>query len=179
MTADTSNGTCTHDILALVFGTALYEVHCLIWYKFNQMLRTCSHAFATGFADLRIDFCNTIYDMDRIKRTCFHTISKSQTSIIAGLWSAIWNKCHCRTIFHSGILVILFCFLTGSGTLDKSDFFYRSPGRNTHDLANLCGNRLSTDWTLIDRCLSLCDCRSKSGTSGISTATTVISRENF
>lgn len=86
MTADTSNGTCTHDILALVFGTALYEVHCLIWYKFNQMLRTCSHTFSAGLADLRIDFCNTIYDMDRIKRTCFHTISKSQTSIIAGLW---------------------------------------------------------------------------------------------
>lgn len=87
MTADTSNGTCTHDILTLVFGTALYEVHCLIWYKFNQMLRTCSHTFSAGLADLRIDFCNTIYDMDRIKRTCFHTISKSQTSIIAGLWS--------------------------------------------------------------------------------------------
>lgn len=56
MTADTSNGTCTHDILALVFGTALYEVHCLIWYKFNQMLRTCSHTFSAGLADLRIDF---------------------------------------------------------------------------------------------------------------------------
>ncbi len=117
--------------------------------------------------------------LDRIKRTCFHTISKSQTSIIAGLWSAIWNICHCRTIFHSGILVILFCFFTGSGTLDKKRLFFTEAPAETPMISPTFGNRLSTNRTLIDRCLSLCDCRSKSGTSCITTSTTVISRENL
>ena len=51
-------------------------------------------------------------------------------------------------------------------------------GCHTHDLTDLGCYRRAADRTLIDRSLALCDCCCQTGTSGISTATTVISRKH-
>ena len=51
-------------------------------------------------------------------------------------------------------------------------------GCHTHDLTDLGCNRRAADRTLIDRSLALCDCCCQTGTTGITTATTVISRKH-
>ena len=51
-------------------------------------------------------------------------------------------------------------------------------GCHTHDLTDLGCYRRAADRTLIDRSLALCDCCCQTGTTGITTATTVISRKH-
>ena len=94
MTCNTANGAGVHDILSLISGIALYQMHCLIRNKLNQVLRACSHTFSTGFTLFLINLCNTIHDMNSIKRTSLYTGSVTKTSIITGLWPAIGHERH-------------------------------------------------------------------------------------
>ena len=86
MTSDTSNGTCLHDILALILGAALY----------NDAL-PCKEQARSGASDMQqhifhmlyMLLCqqlrNAVYDMNRIKRTSLYTATVSKTSVITGL----------------------------------------------------------------------------------------------
>ena len=143
------------------------------------MLRTCSNTFTAGLTYLLINLCNTVNNMNCIKRTSLYTASESKTSIVTSLRSTVWNKCHSSTIFDSGVIVILFCFLAGSCTFHKCNLLYRSTCRYTHDLADFRSNRITTDRTLSDRSLTLGDCSGKTGTACVTAATTVVTRKNL
>ena len=151
---------------------------CIIRYQFDQMFRTCRNTFTTGFTYFFVNLCDTVYDMDRVKRTSLYTAAISKTAIVTGFWSAIRYECHCRAIFHTGILIITICLFTVSCTFYKGNLFCAFFCLDAHDLTNFSGNRSSTDRTLIDRSFTLYDCSSKTGTSGITTTTTVVSRKN-
>ena len=143
------------------------------------MFWTCSNTFATCFTSIFVNDCNTVYDMDCIEWTCFHTVTKSKTSVVTGFWSTIWNKCHSGTILNSCVLIVLIRFFTGSGTFYKCCFALAFLCFDTHDLTDLGCNRCSTNRTLIDWSFPFYDSGCKSGTSGISTTTTVISRKSL
>ena len=178
MTSDTSYGTCLHDILALILGAALYNVLCLVRNKLDQMLRTCSNTFSTCLTYFLVNLRNAVHDMNRIKRTSLYTAAVSKASVITGLRSAVRHECHGCTVLVAGILVIASCLLTGSRTLYKCYLALAFLGCHTHDLTDLGCNRRAADRTLIDRSLALCDCCCQTGTTGITTATTVISRKH-
>ena len=131
------------------------------------MFWTCSNTFATCFTCILVNNCNTVYDMDRIEWTCFHTVTKSKTSVVAGFWSTIWNKCHSGTILNSCVLIVLICFFTGSGTFYKCCFALAFLCLYSHDLTNLGCNRCSTNRTLIDWSFPFYDSGCKSETSGL------------
>ena len=117
--------------------------------------------------------------MNRIKRTSLRTGAISHTSIIARLWTTTWHEGHRRTIFYSSIFIAHFSFLTGSSTLNKRNFLCSCFSFNSHNLSNLCSNRISTYWTLSNRGFPFCNCCRKPGTTSVSTATTVVSRKHF
>ena len=142
------------------------------------MLRTGAHALTTSLTCFRINLCNTVYDMDSVKRTSLYAGTKSHTSIVTRLWTAARYECHCLAVFYTGILIVLASLFTSTGTLYKSNLPNAVFSSNAHDLANLGSNRSATDRTTIDRCFSLDDGSSQTGTSGITTSTTVISRQN-
>lgn len=85
MTADTADGTCSHNIFAFVLRAALYQMLCFVRYQLNQMLRAGSHTFATRLTDFLIYHCNTIYNMDRIKRTRLYAGSVTKAAILTCL----------------------------------------------------------------------------------------------
>ena len=118
-TSDTSDLTGGSYCFALCMGTASYECLLFVWHKFDQVMRTFGNTFTTGFAGFSVNDCNTIYDMDRIKRTGFYTASESHTAVIAGFGSAARDKCHHFTVFYTGISVIVVCLFAGTGTFYK------------------------------------------------------------
>ena len=84
----TSDTACLTDLLdsrSLVVGAALYEVVCLVRNKLDQVTRTSLRALTTGNALLLVDNGNTAYNMDRVKLTCLHTASGTETSVVTAL----------------------------------------------------------------------------------------------
>ena len=151
---------------------------CFIWYQLNQVLRTSCNTFSTCLTYFLIHLCNTIYNMDCIKRTCLYTVSKAKAAIATALCSAARNKCHSSTIFYSGIFIIMTGFFTGSCTFYKGNLLCAFFCSNTHDFTDFCCNRRTTNRTSIDRGITFYNSSCKTGTSGITTTTTVISRKN-
>ncbi len=98
MTADTTYGAGLHDVLAFILGAALYHMLCLIWYKLDQMLRTCSNTFSTCLTYFLVNLRNAVHDMDRIKRTSLYTAAESKASVVTGLRSAVRHECHGCTV---------------------------------------------------------------------------------
>ena len=178
MTANTTYGAGFHNVFAFILGTALYQMLCFIWYQLNQVLRTGCNTFSTCLTYFLIHLCNTIYNMDCIKRTCLYTVSKAKAAIATALCSAARNKCHSSTIFYSGIFIIMTGFFTGSCTFYKGNLLCAFFCSNTHDFPDFCCNRRTTNRTSIDRGITFYNSSCKTGTSGITTTTTVISRKN-
>ena len=148
-----------------------------IRYKLDQMFWTGGDTFTTGFTCFFVDYCNSIYDMDRIERTCLYTASETKTSKGTSFWSAILHHgCH-LAVCNSCIIICLFCFFAGSCTFYKCNFVYAFTGFFAHDRCDLCCYRSTADRTLSDRSFSFCDGCCKTGTSGISTSTTVVTRK--
>ena len=150
----------------------------VIWHQLDQMTRAFCDAFAAGLTCFLIYYCNTIYYMDGIKRTGLYAASKSHTSKSTVFCSTARDESHHLAVFHTCILILYSCFVTGSRTFHECNltgsFFYFL----SHDRTDLGCNRSTADRTLIYRSIAFSDCGSKSGTSRISTATAVVSRKN-
>ena len=138
------------------------------------MLRTGSHTFATCLTSLFIDYRNTVYHMDRIKRTSLDTASVTETAIVTGLRTSVRYKGKHITVLCACVFVVHLCLITIALTMDKSNHTSGFSDRNAHDLTDLFTDRFTADRTGIDRGFSLCDRSSKSGTARIAAATTVI-----
>ena len=149
----------------------------IIWHDLDQVFWTYSYTFSTCFTCFFIYNCHTVYNVDRIERTCLNTASVSKTSIRTGFRSAILHHVDHSTVAQSVIFIFLFCFFTVSATFYKCNFMYLCTCSNAHDLSDFCCYRSASDRTSADFSFSFYDCRSKSGTSGITTATAVISRK--
>ena len=122
--------------------------------------------------------CNAIFDMNCIKRTSFHTLTKSKTSKITFFRSAIRYESHHGAILYSIVFIICICILTCSCTFYKCNFTNRFTNFLTHDRTDFCCYCSTTNWTGTNFCFAFCNRCSKTGTSGKTTATTVISRKS-
>ena len=138
------------------------------------MFRTCGYALSAGFAGFFVHLCNSVHNMDCVKRTCLYTATKAKTAIITGFCPAAGHKGHSAAVFHTCVIVVLFCLFTGSGTFYKRHLPYAVPCRNPHNLTNLVSHRSTAHGTLIHRSLSFYNSGSQTGTSGIAAATTII-----
>ena len=81
----TANTTCTTGIdhrFTFILGYAANYILCIVRDQLDQALRTGSYTLATGLTGLLVNLCNTIYDMDCIKRTCLYTGTISETAVI-------------------------------------------------------------------------------------------------
>ena len=143
------------------------------------MMRTFRNTFTAGLTGFTVNNCYSVYNMNCIKRTSFYTASKSHTSIIACFGSAAWNECHHFTVFYTSIVIIVFCFFAGSCTFYKGSHTSRFNYFLSHDSGNYFAYCFSAYRTGIDRCFAFCDCSSKTITSRITAATTVVSRKCF
>ena len=177
-TADTAKLAGNCNCLTFCVGAAGYTCLFVIWYQLDQVTRTFGNTFATGFTCFLIYDRNTIHYMDRIKWTCLYTASEAHTSKCTVFCTAARDESHHLAVFHTCVLIFHSRLITGSRTFYKSNltcgFFYFL----SHDRANLGCNRSTANRTLIYRSFSLCNCGSESGTSRISTTTTVIFWKN-
>ena len=113
----TSDTACLADLLdsrSFVVGAALYEVVCLIRNELDQVTRTSLCALTTGNALLLVDNSNTVYNMDRVKLTCLHTASRTETSVVTALGAAARNCiCDLVTVVNTIIVVFHGCLIAG------------------------------------------------------------------
>ena len=141
------------------------------------MSRTCCNTLTACLTFFLIDYRNTVYNVDCIKRTCLDTRTVSHTAVCTCLWTAVWRKWHYRTFFYAGILVIFLCLFAVTRTFYKCCHSGRFTNLSTHNCRNLFGNRFTTDRTGTYRCFSCCDCLCKGITACVTAAAAVITRK--
>ena len=77
--------------------------------KLDQMFWTGGDTFTTGFTCFFVNYCNSVYNMDRIERTCLYAASETKTSERTSFWSSILHHgCH-LAVCNSCIIICLFC----------------------------------------------------------------------
>ena len=179
LASDTSDLTGCCYCFALCSRTASYECLLFVWCKFNQVMRTFGDTFAAGLTCFAVNDCNTVYDMDRIKRTGFYTASESHTAVIAGFGSAARDKCHHFTVFYTGISVIVVCLFAGTGTFYKCSHAGGFYNFLSHDSCDHFADCFSAYRTGIDRCFAFCNRCCQTVATGISAATAIVSRKGF
>ena len=102
----TSDTACLADLLdsrSFVVGAALYEVVCLVRNKLDQVTRTSLRTLTTGNTLLLVDNGNTVYNMDRVKLTCLHTASGTETSVVTALFLSASPSAKNLCIMYSSI----------------------------------------------------------------------------
>ena len=119
LTSNTSNCTDVHQSFSFIIRIALYKCLLFVWNKFNQFFWTCSNTFSTCLTFFFIYHCNSIYNMDCVKWTCLHTVSKSKASIITAFRSGILHHIDHDAVSHSMIFILILCFLASSCTFYK------------------------------------------------------------
>ena len=154
--------------------TTLHKRSLLIGYKLNQMLRTLGNALTACLTSLLINHCHTVHNINRPKRTGFHTASESKTSECTCLSSATRNESHHLTVFHTCILIIILRLLTGTRTLHIRHLTGSLHNLLSHDRCDHLSDRLTAYRTSVYRCLTFGDCCCQAITAGITTATAVI-----
>ena len=174
LTSDTANLTRRSNSLTFRMRTTLHKRSLLIGYKLNQMLRTLGNALTACLTSLLINHCHTVHNINRPKRTGFHTASESKTSECTCLSSATRNESHHLTVFHTCILIIILRLLTGTRTLHIRHLTGSLHNFLSHDRCDYFSDRLTAYRTSIYRCLTFGDCCCQTITAGITTATAVI-----
>ena len=154
--------------------TTLHKRSLLIGYKLNQMLRTLGNALTACLTSLLINHCHTVHNINRPKRTGFHTASESKTSECTCLSSATRNESHHLTVFHTCILIIILRLLTGTRTLHIRHLTGSLHNFLSHDRCDHFPDWLTAYRTSVYRCLTFGDCCCQAITAGITTATAVI-----
>ena len=86
-----------------------------------KCFRTGSHTFATCLTSLFINYRNTVYHMDRIKRTSLDTASVTETAIVTGLRTSVRYKGKHITVLCACVFVVHLCLITIALTMDKSN----------------------------------------------------------
>ena len=175
LTSDTSKFTGSCNSLAFSMGAAAYESLLLVWCKLDQMMRTFCDTFTAGFTCITVYDCNTVHDMDRIKRTGFYAASESHPYVGTGAR----DECHHFTVFYTCVSVVVFCLFTGSGTFYESSHTCALDNFLSHDPCDHFSNCFATYRTCIDRCFTFGDRCCQTITARISASTTVVSRKCF
>ena len=132
-TADTAGLTYGLHILALVMGTALYQVLRLVGNQFNQVVGTGGHALAAGNAFLLVNHCHAVHHMDGVKGTCLYTGAVTHASIGTCLLTCAGHHRYLLAVVHSIVVVLHFCLVTCALTFDKRNLLLSSPAGNAHD----------------------------------------------
>ena len=150
-----------------------------IRYKLDQMFWTGGDTFTTGFTCFFVDYCNSVYDMDRIKRTCLYAASETKTSERTSFWSAILHHgCH-LAVCNSCIIICLFCFFAGSCTFYKGNLLCAFFCSNTHDFTDFRCSSCTARQTGIHRSTFVHDGIRIVRTAGIAACTTVCTWQGF
>ena len=116
--------------------------------------------------------------MNRVKRTCRHAASLSETSECTCLRSSVLHHIHHDTVLRTCIFIVFFCLFTCTRTFYKCGHVNSLTGFLSHDCSYLCGNRSSSYRTGVDRSFSLHNRRRKTRAARISTASTVVARKH-
>ena len=116
--------------------------------------------------------------MDRIERTGFHAASVSKTAVITAFRSFILHHIRHHTVLDSIIIVFFLCFLACSAAFHKCNLPCLRSGILSHDLSDLGSNRRAAYRTSAHFSLAFYNRGSQTGTSGVSAASTVISRKH-
>ena len=177
--SDTSDLTYIHQCFSLFIGIALYNCFLFVRNQLNQVLRTGCHTFAAGFAGFLIYHCDSVYNMNRIKRTGIDTGSVPETSVCTSFCTAVLHlACH-NAVFDAVIFIFCFCFLAGSSAFHKSDISLLLGSIYSHNCTNLFSYGGTSDRASADLGLSGHNGRCQTGAAGIAAAATVVTRQNF
>ena len=71
--ADTSRAANLLNSRSLVVAGAADRILAVVGQKLDQMFRTGDHAFAAGLTGVPVDSCNTVDNVNGVKRAGFHT----------------------------------------------------------------------------------------------------------
>ena len=82
MATDTACATGIDHCFTFILGYTAYHILCIIRDQLDQALRAGCHALTAGLTCLFINLCNTVHDMDRIKRTSLYTGTIAETAIV-------------------------------------------------------------------------------------------------
>lgn len=77
-TADTAKLAGNCNCLTFCVGAAGYTCLFVIWYQLDQVTRTFGNTFATGFTSFFVYHCNSIHNMNGIKRTDLYALPNPQ-----------------------------------------------------------------------------------------------------
>ena len=110
------------------FSHILHPIHPTEHAFMTSLPWTGGDTFTTGFTCFFVNYCNSVYNMDRIERTCLYAASETKTSERTFFWSSILHHgCH-LAVCNSCIIICLFCFFAGSCTFYKCNFVYAFTG---------------------------------------------------
>ena len=177
-TADTAKLAGNCNCLTFCVGAAGYTCLFVIWYQLDQVTRTSLRTLTTGNTLLLVDNGNTVYNMDRVKLTCLHTASRTETSVVTALGAAARNCiCDLVTVVNTIIVVFHGCLIAGTFTFYKCNLLLSGTSLNAHDRSDLFSYRSAADRTLVNLCLALCNCFCKSITACVTAAAAVVARK--
>ena len=151
---------------------------CAVRNDLDQSLWTGSNTLAAGYALFLVYNSYAIYNMDRVKLTCFHAGAISHTAVSTSLLAGTRCYGYHGTIGNSIVVVLYIGLIAGTFTFYESYLLFRAAALNTHDSSDLICYRSAADRTSVNRSGACSNCCSQTGTSGKTTATTVISRKS-
>ena len=148
---------------------------CIIRNKADKFSGTCRNTLSAGFTCFLINYCDSVYYMDCIEGTYGYACTTTEASLSAGLGSACGYEINYAAILRSYVLVVLLSLFAIACACYEGNLLYTSRRFGSHDLSNLIANFSSAYGTAVYGSFALYDCSSKTGTSGISAASAVIS----
>ena len=102
---------------------------CIVRNDLDQSLWTGSNTLAAGYALLLVYNSYAVYNMDRVKLTCFYTGAKTSTAIAAGFRTAgRYNRCLCA-VLNTFVVIKCLNFIARTFTTYKCNFLLCCSGR--------------------------------------------------
>ena len=148
---------------------------CIIRHKADKFSGACSYALSAGFTSFLIDYRNTVYNVNRIKRTNSNAGAAAETAFSAGFGAAAGHKVNDSAVLRAYVLIIFLGLLTVTHAGNKRNLLYGSGRFRAHDGCDLISYFTSAYGASVNGSFAFYDCRSQAGASGISASSTVIS----
>lgn len=118
-TADTTHlAFCLH-VLALIMGSALYQVLRIVGNQLDQVSGTGSHALSAGHTFLLIHLGDAVDHMDGVKLAGGHTAAVAHTAVAAGLGAAARKHGGLAAVADARVLVLHLCLVAGALAADE------------------------------------------------------------
>ena len=127
-------------VFALIMRRTLNQMLCIIWNQFDQVVWTCSHAFAAGYAFFFVYYGYAVYHMNGVEGAGFYAGSVSHTAVGAGLLSGSWDYGYFLAVVHTEVIVLDSGLVAGSFTFDEGYLLYCAAAFHAHDGSDLVGH---------------------------------------